>query len=63
MTNVSQAIQVAKQANVKVQCSINNIAALPVWYMIIPLYVQYNHFDNVCVISDCYVRVFYVQDR
>ena len=30
MSNVSQAIQVARQANIKVQCSINNVALLPV---------------------------------
>ena len=38
MTNASQAIQVTRQANIKVQCTINNVTAFSVWY--ISVYVQ-----------------------
>ena len=46
LTNANEAIQVAGQANIKVQCNINNVTALSVVY------------QCVCAGVDCYVRVF-----
>ena len=49
ITNASQAIQVARKANRKVQCSINNVTAFSVFSV------------YICAGVDCYIRVFCVQ--
>ena len=51
MINASQAIEVARKANKKVQCSINNVTAFSL--CCISVYV--------CEGVDCYIRVFCVQ--
>ena len=45
MTNASQAIQVARQANIKVQCSIHDVTVFSLWY--------------INALIDCYIRVFF----
>ena len=51
ITNASQAVQVARKANKKVQCSINNVTAFSLWCISV----------YICAGVDCYIRVFCVQ--